>query len=62
MNARYIPEGKHLTDMCLCRYRSGSTVSLTATEWSYQSSFFVQPDGNILSDHNPVLVQFSWDI
>lgn len=41
-------------------YRPGDLVTLEATQWSYQSSVFVQPDGNVLSDHNPILVEFSW--
>ncbi|KAF4974429.1 hypothetical protein FZEAL_8672 [Fusarium zealandicum] len=41
-------------------YRSGSSVRLTATSFNYESKVFVQPDGNILSDHNPVYVNFSW--
>ncbi|EWG52155.1 hypothetical protein FVEG_10963 [Fusarium verticillioides 7600] len=41
-------------------YRSGSSVKLTAKSFNYIPEVFVQPDGNILSDHNPVLVEFSW--
>ncbi|KIW17864.1 hypothetical protein PV08_05059 [Exophiala spinifera] len=41
-------------------YRSSSSVSLSATSWTYDSAFFVQPDGDPLSDHNPVLVGFAW--
>ncbi|RGP76733.1 endonuclease exonuclease phosphatase family [Fusarium longipes] len=41
-------------------YRSGSSVKLTATSFNYVSKIFVQPDGNILSDHNPVLVDFTY--
>jgi endonuclease/exonuclease/phosphatase family metal-dependent hydrolase len=41
-------------------YRSGDSVTLTATSIAYKSDIFVQPDGNILSDHNPVHVEFSW--
>jgi hypothetical protein len=41
-------------------YRSGTSVTLTANTFKYVPEVFVQPDGNILSDHNPVLVNFSW--
>lgn len=39
-------------------YRSGDSVTLTATEFSYEADFFTQPDGSILSDHNPVRIVF----
>jgi endonuclease/exonuclease/phosphatase (EEP) superfamily protein YafD len=35
-------------------------VKLAAKAFEYVPEVFVQPDGNILSDHNPVLVNFSW--
>ncbi|KAI1262630.1 Endonuclease/exonuclease/phosphatase [Xylariaceae sp. FL1019] len=41
-------------------YRSGASVSLTATSFSYEAADFLQADGNILSDHNPVLASFDW--
>ncbi|KAM5349419.1 hypothetical protein ACJ41O_005924 [Fusarium nematophilum] len=41
-------------------YRSGSSVKLTATSFNYVPEVFVQPDGNILSDHNPVHVEFTY--
>ncbi|KAF5669940.1 endonuclease exonuclease phosphatase [Fusarium heterosporum] len=41
-------------------YRSGTSVKLTAKTFKYVPEAFVQPDGNILSDHNPVLVNFSY--
>lgn len=41
-------------------YRGSPAVSLTATRFQYASSMFLQEDGNILSDHNPVLVDFEW--
>ncbi|RFN44610.1 hypothetical protein FIE12Z_11154 [Fusarium flagelliforme] len=41
-------------------YRSGSSVKLTATSFNYVPQLFVQPDGNILSDHNPVQVDFTY--
>lgn len=41
-------------------YRRGNTVTLTATGFAYAGDMFLQTDGSILSDHNPVLVGFSW--
>lgn len=35
-------------------------MSLTAKSFDYVGSSFLQPDGNILSDHNPILVEFSF--
>lgn len=41
-------------------YRGGPLLDLTATHWAYESSKFLQPDGNILSDHNPITANFTW--
>lgn len=41
-------------------YRGSPLLDLTATAWSYESKRFLQPDGNILSDHNPILARFSY--
>ncbi|KAK2759849.1 hypothetical protein FQN54_002583 [Arachnomyces sp. PD_36] len=41
-------------------YRSGSDVDLKATRFNYETSKFLQEDGSILSDHNPVTVSFSF--
>lgn len=41
-------------------YRSSALVDLEATSFSYASSLFLQADGNILTDHNPVNVNFAW--
>lgn len=41
-------------------YRSGDSVSLSALEWTYMTDFFLQPNGDILSDHNPVHVNFAY--
>ncbi|GAB0139105.1 hypothetical protein EsDP_00007320 [Epichloe bromicola] len=41
-------------------YRGSSIVQLQATEWRYESKRFLQPDGSILSDHNPVACALSW--
>ncbi|KAK8086824.1 endonuclease/exonuclease/phosphatase [Apiospora phragmitis] len=42
-------------------YRSGATVDLQATYWNYESSKFLQPDGNILTDHNPITANFTYN-
>jgi hypothetical protein len=41
-------------------YRGSSQLSLQATYFNYESSKFLQSDGNILSDHNPITVNFTW--
>lgn len=43
-------------------YRGSPAVSLQATTFEYAGEMFLQPDGNILSDHNPVLVDFTWTL
>lgn len=41
-------------------YRGSPLLSLTATYWAYESNKFLQPDGNVLSDHNPITANFTW--
>ncbi|KAF2463475.1 mannose-binding lectin, partial [Lindgomyces ingoldianus] len=41
-------------------YRGGPALQLNATKFQYAGSMFLQSDGNVLSDHNPVLVDVSW--
>ena len=41
-------------------YRGGPLVDLRATRWAYESTRFLQPNGSILSDHNPITVDFTW--
>ncbi|KAI1780698.1 mannose-binding lectin [Hypoxylon cercidicola] len=41
-------------------YRGSPVLDLTATYWNYESTKFLQPDGSILTDHNPVTVNFTW--
>ncbi|KAH7392702.1 Endonuclease/exonuclease/phosphatase [Pyrenochaeta sp. MPI-SDFR-AT-0127] len=41
-------------------YRGSPAVSLQATKFQYAGNMFLQENGDILSDHNPVLVDFSW--
>ncbi|CAK7207016.1 hypothetical protein SEUCBS139899_009824 [Sporothrix eucalyptigena] len=41
-------------------YRGNSILGINATYFNYESTKFVQADGDILSDHNPITVVFSW--
>lgn len=41
-------------------YKSGSDVSLNATSHAYVTERFLQENGDRLSDHNPVSVDFLW--
>ena len=41
-------------------YRGNAITALDATSFNYESSKFLQPDGNILSDHNPIRVDLAW--
>ncbi|KZL81253.1 endonuclease exonuclease phosphatase [Colletotrichum incanum] len=43
-------------------YRGNAVVKLEATNYNYESSKFLQPDGNILSDHNPITANFTWSL
>ncbi|GAP87885.2 putative endonuclease exonuclease phosphatase family protein [Rosellinia necatrix] len=41
-------------------YRAGPLLSLAATHWAYAAAAFLQPDGSVLTDHNPVTANFTW--
>lgn len=41
-------------------YRGSKALTLQATQWAYDSTKFLQADGNLLSDHNPVRANFTW--
>ena len=41
-------------------YRGSSTIKLTAKTFDYAGHLFLQDNGDILSDHNGVLVEFNW--
>lgn len=41
-------------------FRGNAITSLDATFFNYESSKFLQSDGNILSDHNPITVDLAW--
>ncbi|KAF2829966.1 endonuclease/exonuclease/phosphatase family protein-like protein [Ophiobolus disseminans] len=43
-------------------YRGSPVVNLQATSFDYVSDMFLQQDGSVLSDHNPVLVDFAWTL
>lgn len=43
-------------------YRGSSAVSVKASTFEYASRMFLQENGDILSDHNPVLVNFAWQL
>lgn len=41
-------------------YRSSPLLALQAEDFAYASNLFLQADGSVLSDHNPVQVNFTW--
>ncbi|KAK3990718.1 Horcolin [Cladorrhinum sp. PSN332] len=41
-------------------YRAGPLLNLQAETFRYDGARFLQPDGNILTDHNPVFANFTW--
>ena len=41
-------------------YRGSDQLTLDATYFNYESSKFLQSNGSILSDHNPITVNFTW--
>ncbi|KAF2708368.1 mannose-binding lectin [Pleomassaria siparia CBS 279.74] len=43
-------------------YRGSPAVTLTATQFQYVGNQFLQPNGSVLSDHDPVLVDFTWTL
>ncbi|KAH8885613.1 endonuclease/Exonuclease/phosphatase [Thozetella sp. PMI_491] len=43
-------------------YRSSKIATLDATYFNYESSKFLQSDGSILSDHNPITVNFTYTL
>ncbi len=42
-------------------YRGSALVGLRAEAFRYDGGRFLQADGSVLSDHNPVFVQFAWE-
>lgn len=43
-------------------YRGSKQLTLEATYFNYESSKFLQSDGSILSDHNPITVNYTWTV
>ena len=43
-------------------YRGSSALTLTAKTFDYAGHMFLQENGDLLSDHNGVLVDFSWSL
>ena len=41
-------------------YRGSPLVDLRAVYWNYESTRFLQDNGDLLSDHNPITVNFTW--
>jgi hypothetical protein len=41
-------------------YRGSYAVGIQANSFAYAGDMFLQADGSILSDHNPVLVDYAW--
>jgi hypothetical protein len=41
-------------------YRSSTSLNLQAESWQLESDEFVTPEGEPLSDHEPVAVRFRW--
>ncbi|CAJ2510907.1 Uu.00g065320.m01.CDS01 [Anthostomella pinea] len=41
-------------------YRGSALLDLSTTYWNYESSKFLQANGSILTDHNPITVNFTW--
>ncbi|KAF6837682.1 endonuclease/exonuclease/phosphatase family protein [Colletotrichum musicola] len=43
-------------------YRGNAVLNLDATYYGYESEKFLQNDGSILSDHNPITANFTWNL
>jgi hypothetical protein len=43
-------------------YRGSPALTLTAKTFNYAGNMFLQENGDLLSDHNGVLVDFSWSL
>lgn len=43
-------------------YRGSPALQLNATSFEYAGKMFLQANGSVLSDHDPVLVDFSWTL
>jgi hypothetical protein len=43
-------------------YRGSKVISLSATDFFYDTTRFLQPNGSLVTDHNPIRVDFSWSL
>ncbi|EFX04473.1 endonuclease exonuclease phosphatase family protein [Grosmannia clavigera kw1407] len=43
-------------------YRGNAVVDLKATYFNYESKKFLQANGSVLTDHNPITVSFDWTL
>lgn len=43
-------------------YRGSPIIDLEATYFNYESTKFLQPNGSVLSDHNPITVNLTWSL
>lgn len=43
-------------------YRGSAVQSLNATSFTYDAAQFLSSNGSTLSDHNPILVDFTWSL
>lgn len=43
-------------------YRGSKQLTLEVTYFNYEPSKFLQSDGSILSDHNPITVNYTWTL
>lgn len=43
-------------------YRSSPALTLAATKFTYAGDQFLQANGSVLTDHDPVLVDFKWTV
>jgi hypothetical protein len=43
-------------------YRGSYAVNIQANSFAYAGDMFLQANGSILSDHNPVLVDYAWTL
>ncbi|EKG12840.1 Mannose-binding lectin [Macrophomina phaseolina MS6] len=43
-------------------YRGSKLLTLSATDFRYDSKNFLQSNGSVLSDHNPILTTFDWSV
>ncbi|MBM4268746.1 MAG: hypothetical protein FJ144_19390 [Deltaproteobacteria bacterium] len=43
-------------------FRSSDDVTLAPTSWRFETDVFVSPEGEALSDHDPLAVRFTWSL